>query len=116
MKVKNLKGTAEKNCQCGAWTNHWYRFVALSKAEKDAALQTCVAWHSKSGFCKNRTQVGAHVQEAGVNSSHHIVPLCFSCNGTADEFEVPVTHLVSANVSETCGKSQAAMAKEIYGN
>jgi hypothetical protein len=93
MKIKNINGTAGKNCNCDSWLSHWEKFT------KQEAY-TC----SVPG-CRNSDLVGAHVQIEG-DQSWYICPLCPSHNNKkGGEFEMSqFVKLVSANVSETCGK------------
>ena len=50
--------------------------------------------------------MGGHVQKVGSDNKWYIIPLCKSCNNKrGEELEIDDnTELVSANVSETCGK------------
>ncbi len=96
MKVKNINGTSDNTCKCGSWLEHWKKF-----SKRD--LPTFCPEEK----CTQKPEVGAHVQkDGGSDSSWYIVPLCKTHNGetgkslTISDF----VHLVSANVSTTCGK------------
>jgi hypothetical protein len=92
MVVKNIHGTGHLTCNCESWFKHWENFS-----------------HQKADFCAapgcgNKAEVGAHVVK--VNSpdkNHYIIPLCDLCNRRAESFDTDAK-LVSANVSETCGR------------
>ena len=95
MTVYNVKGTAERACSCGSWKNHW---VKVSKKEWPVFCS--------ESACLNEAEVGAHVCiERGGQT--YIIPLCHEHNmvdGPIDILEDTV--MVSANVSETCGRSK----------
>lgn len=89
---KNKAGTANRNCSCGTWTQHWMNY-----ANKE--------WPSSCSVegCHNAATLGAHIINASV-SGEQIVPMCASCNGLGGAFNLKggIT-LASANASETCG-------------
>lgn len=95
MKVKNLNGTSQNICKCGSWLQHWKNFGS-------SMTDDCVA-----NGCSNKAEVGGHVKMGNPSSmGWYIVPLCKSCNGKLGQelYIADNTELVSANISETCGK------------
>jgi hypothetical protein len=97
MKLKNVPNTSGKTCACGTWLDHWKKF----------SKQTPPTYCPADG-CLEKAEVGAHVQKDGDNSTY-IVPLCKKHNADTGTFVVPdYTALVSANVSQTCGKARVA--------
>lgn len=94
MKVTNINGTSDNSCKCDSWLAHWEKFSG-----RTAGL--CV-----EKTCTEAAAVGAHVQkDSSTDKAWYIIPLCKKHNKAADELELygsPV--LVSANVSQTCGK------------
>lgn len=98
MKVKNVQGTSDKSCSCGSWLNHWKRFSG-----KAIPIVCATA-------CTDDATVGGHVQKVGSSDTGtYIVPLCDKHNQTTEAMEIneSKTPLVSANVSQTCGKNQS---------
>lgn len=95
MKIKNINGTSSNICDCGSWLEHWKKFSGQSS-------RFCVV----SG-CNGLAEVGAHVQkDVSFNNNWYIVPLCKEHNKVAGSMEISdYTTLVSANVNETCRKS-----------
>ncbi len=96
MKIRNINGTSDNTCKCGSWLDHWKKFSGLSISIYCPVLS-----------CYEKTEVGAHVQkDNSTDNSWYIVPLCKSHNAEKGKsLEVgDSTKLVSANVSETCGK------------
>ena len=96
MKVKNIKGTSEKTCNCGSWLDHWTKFSGQQLPQSCREIR-----------CAQKPEVGAHVQKAdSTDSKTYIVPLCKTHNAETDKtLEImDSTVLVSANISETCGK------------
>lgn len=95
MKVKNIDGSSDNTCKCGSWLNHWKKFS-----------------RAKAGLCKERSctnlaTVGAHVRKANSKDQNgYIIPLCSAHNELkGKELEIFLNPtLISANVSETCGK------------
>lgn len=89
---KNKAGTGTRNCKCGSWKNHWIKF----------ANKPWPASCSVSG-CFETPTLGAHVINAEVDGER-IIPMCDSCNGLSDEFDLKdgIT-LPYANQSTTCG-------------
>ncbi len=75
VKVKNLRGTADRACtSCGTWLKHWEK-LSGKKADE------CTA-------CKEKATVGGHVKKANsTDDSHYITPLCDGCNKRNDEFD-----------------------------
>ncbi|MPQ49063.1 hypothetical protein GCQ56_18855 [Marinifilum sp. N1E240] len=90
---KNKKGTADRNCNCGSWKQHW-----INNSSK--------SWPSECSIynCNNTATLGAHVINSNV-SGEKIIPSCATCNKLEGEFSLKggVT-VVSANKSETCEK------------
>lgn len=94
MKVKNINGTSDNNCNCGSWLKHWEKF----------SRQT--TFYCQAIGCLKTDLVGAHVQKAsGSDNKWYIFPLCNSHNQSTGELEVSDGYtLVPANKQETCGK------------
>lgn len=94
MRVKNLIGTSPRNCNCGSWLQHWKNF-------SDQTATICRALG-----CSRKDIVGAHVQkDVPYDKNWYIVPLCNQCNRLTTPVElVSGTVLVSANISQTCGR------------
>lgn len=96
MKVRNINGTSDYTCKCGSWLEHWKNFAGGS------VPNLCPETN-----CIELAEVGAHVQkDSSSDSNWYIIPLCKKHNSKKGEsLEVIDTlQLVSANVSETCGK------------
>lgn len=96
MKVRNINGTSDKTCKCGSWIDHWKKFSGQSIPE-----------YCPAEGCLNKSLVGAHVQkDSNSDNNWYIFPLCSTCNNKKGESLVvsDTYKLVSANVSETCGK------------
>ena len=96
MKVKNINDTSARTCKCGSWLEHWKNFSGT------ALPQWC-----PENSCVKKPEVGAHVQKTdSTDESWYIVPLCATHNAkTGESLEiVGSVVLVSANVSQTCGK------------
>jgi len=94
MKVHNLTNTGENTCNCGSWILHWERFSGRPRPQQCVVLG-----------CTQPPQVGGHVQRRTGSASWYIIPICRSCNGHSGDLDVRETvELVSANVSDTCGK------------
>ena len=93
MWVKNVNGTSQNTCKCGSWLDHWKKFSGKT------------AQYCSEKTCTNKPEVGAHVQKNTSDSSWYIVPLCNEHNRKTSSLElVDSVQLVSANVSNTCGK------------
>ena len=95
MKVRNINGTSDNDCKCGSWISHWEKF-------SEQSTDFCQA-----DGCLNKNPIGAHVQKGGssTDQSWYIYPLCDAHNKHVGELEVSDRYkLVSANVSNTCGK------------
>lgn len=78
-KVKNVNGSGRYSAPNGysSWLEYWE-----DKTGKKVSI--CGA----SG-CNNKDLVGAHVQKANsTDKSWYVTPLCRSCNGRTDEFDV----------------------------
>lgn len=94
MKVKNINGTAQRTCRCGSWLQHWRNYSG----------QTATTCRAKG--CSRTDLLGAHVQkDVTYDFSWYIVPFCSAHNHAKGSIElVAGTNLVSANVSQTCGR------------
>lgn len=92
--VKNLNGTSRNKCNCGSWLQHWRK------------LSGSFTVGCSNANCWGSAEVGAHVQKKyGTDNGWYIVPLCKSCNGKSDNFNVGLlTTFVSANVAKSCRK------------
>jgi len=90
---KNKSGTAERECKCGSWKQHWINFSGKKWPERCSVL----------GYSATPT-IGAHVINPAV-TGEKIIPMCASCNKITGSFNIKseVT-LVSANKSKTCDK------------
>lgn len=96
MKINNINGTSQNTCKCGSWLDHWKKFSGQSLPS-----------YCPESSCTGKPEVGAHVQkDNSSDSSWYIVPLCKTCNSKTGKSLVisDYVNLVSANVSETCGK------------
>ena len=92
MLVQNLNGTADLECKCGSWLNHWKNFT------KEFSYK-CAA-----DDCNEPAHDGSHVIKAyDTDKKHYIIPLCKSCNHRTGAFQV-TTSLAPANKSETCNQ------------
>ena len=96
MKVKNINGLSIDACVCGSWLGHWKRFS-----------QEFVPIFCSEENCPEKPEVGALVQkDSPTDNNWYIIPLCkwhSRKTGKSIIINDNVT-LVSANVSETCGK------------
>ena len=98
MKVTNINGTSDNTCSCGSWLEHWKNFSNQSLPS-----------YCPEKSCTKKPEVGAHIQKDSIfDKSWYIVPLCKDCNAkTGGSLEIGDSiALVSANVSETCGKGR----------
>lgn len=96
MKVNNVNGTTDSTCRCGSWLEHWKKF-------RGGMLPTSCSERT----CTKNPEVGAHVQkDSASDKGWYIVPLCKDHNGqTGKSLDImDSTTLVSASVSQTCGK------------
>jgi len=96
MRINNINGTSDNTCKCGNWLAHWKRFGG-NKPSSLCAERSCT-----KGY-----EVGAHIQkDSSTDKNWYIVPLCKEHNGqTGKSLDImDDTSLVSANVSQTCGK------------
>jgi hypothetical protein len=98
VKIKNANGTADRECECGSWLEHWENFSGQTATK-------CAV----SG-CDNIATDGAHVtrpiaKNDDYKTHSYIVPMCKSHNGQhGAEFDTKEnTTFVWANVSKTCG-------------
>ena len=96
MRVKNVSGISDDTCNCGSWLGHWKKFSGQPLPTFCPQI-TCV----------QKPAVGAHVQKDNLGDSNwYIVPLCATHDGKKGQ-SLDISDnvkLVSANVSETCGK------------
>ena len=95
MKIINVNGTSANKCYCDSWLDHWKKFSGQS-------TEFCLV-----DKCLEKDLVGAHVQkDSTTDKSWYIIPLCKKHNGeTGKSLTVSDSYrLVSANVSNTCGK------------
>ena len=96
MRVNNINGISDNACKCGGWLGHWKKFSGQP-----------LTTFCPQVTCVQRATVGAHVQKDNSgDSSWHIVPLSTTHNGKKGQ-SLDISdnvNLVSANVSETCGK------------
>ena len=96
MRLSNINGISDKACTCGSWLKHWEKFSGQS-----------VTTFCPQTTCVQRALVGAHVQKGNSGDSNwYIVPLCATHNGKKGQ-SLDISDsvkLVSANVSNTCGK------------
>lgn len=90
---KNKKGTADRSCACGTWKQHWIN-------------NTTKSWPAQCSAegCSQTATLGGHVINPN-ETGEWIVPLCASCNGRDDSFDLKgsVT-LVPARQMDSCGK------------
>lgn len=96
MIVRNINGTNDNSCKCGSWLEHWKKFSGRDLPS-----------FCPEDKCSQKPEVGAHVQkENTTDTAWYIVPLCKSHSAeTGKSLTVGSwAMLVSANVSETCGK------------
>ena len=108
MRVKNVPGTGDLECNCESWKQHWWNYSgqALSRllgTDLECKRIGCSANEGTSAID------GAHIQmvDSG-DQKWYIVPLCRECNQSHDEFEIPDnTPLAPADVTKTCGKEQS---------
>jgi len=97
MKVINVNGTSDNKCKCGSWLNHWKNFSGQS-----------LPGYCTVKKCLQGMDVGAHVQKDSYpDKGWYIIPLCDVHNKEKGQSLniLDSTTLVSANVSQTCGKS-----------
>jgi len=97
MKIKNINGTGDNKCNCDSWLDHWNKFSGRT-------IPFCSVV-----YCMGHDLVGAHVQKEGdTDNKLYIIPLCRGHNAeTGKSFTIKDSYpLVSANVSETCGKKK----------
>lgn len=95
MKVNNINGTSGNTCKCGSWLQHWKNYSSQ-------ALPT----YCPESTCTNKPELGAHVQkDSSYDRAWYIIPLCTKHNAKAETLTVSDSiALVSANVSDTCGR------------
>ena len=72
----NAVGTADDTCACGPWKDH-------------QTNNTDKSWPSTCSVenCTNSADLGAHVNNPAAEGTW-IVPMCNSCNGTDDSFNL----------------------------
>lgn len=96
MKINNINGTSDNTCKCGSWLNHWKNYSGQSLPS-----------YCPEEKCTQKPEVGAHVQrDSSSDRSWYIVPLCKAHNArTGESLRISDSViLVSANVSNTCGR------------
>lgn len=84
MYVKNVSGSSRFSAPKGysSWLEYWETVTGR------------VAFSCGTSGCRHKDLVGAHVQKAyGPDQRWYITPLCRSCNGRSDIFNV-TTELV----------------------
>jgi hypothetical protein len=94
--VRNVNGTSASECACGSWLAHWAKFSGIG-----------VSNYCPEVNCVSRAEVGAHVQKADPSDDGwYIVPLCRAhASQIGQELTLGEgTRLVSADVSQTCGR------------
>ncbi|GAB7259000.1 hypothetical protein DaDZ19_06650 [Dickeya ananatis] len=64
----NKGGTAERDCSCGSWKDHWLKITGKPWPSVCAVSE-----------CTAPPVLGAHVYHADV-TGERIVPMCDSCN------------------------------------
>ena len=103
MKLKNINGTSGLTCSCGSWLEHWAKYSNQS-----------IPSYCPEPNCLEKQLVGAHVQrDSETDRAWYIVPLCAKHNAKAGSLVIAdYIALVSANVSETCGKR---LYSSLYG-
>lgn len=90
----NKNGTADRRCICGTWKKHWIKFSGKKWPDK------CMV-----KGCDAPATLGAHITKVG-ERKEYIIPACEGCNQSSEAFQLKQEDcLVSANQSETCGKS-----------
>ena len=94
MKIRNINGTSDNKCGCGAWLKHWEKFSGQSVAY--CPVENCLGTEI----------VGAHVQRDDASDQRwYIYPLCSAHNKSTTPLTVSDAYrLVSANKKETCEK------------
>jgi len=96
MRVNNINGTSGRTCTCGSWLDHWKYFSGQA-----------LPVYCPEVKCTQKPEVGAHVQVgSSTDSNWYIIPLCKKHNEeTGKSIDISdYVALVSANVSNTCGK------------
>ena len=96
MRVTNINGTSQNTCGCGSWLYHWRNFSGQP-----------VPTYCPERNCLRAPTVGAHIQKDGsTDRGWYIVPLCDEHNRqTFASLDIgDHVPLVSANVSQTCGR------------
>jgi len=96
MKVNNINGTSETTCACGSWLDHWKKFSGQTLPQFCPQVK-----------CTEKPEVGTHVQkDSTTDKNWYIIPLCSTHNGETGNSLIisDYLNLVSANISDTCGK------------
>jgi hypothetical protein len=96
--IINLNGAAQHTCKCSGWLQHWRNFSVLPMPYRCPGL-----------LCREKAEVGVLVQrDDDADTNWYIVPLCKLHSQLKGSLEISsFTPLISADVSETCGKSLA---------
>ena len=96
MRVNNVNGTSDNTCKCESWLEHWSKFGG------GILPPSC-----REKVCTKNLEFGTRVQKDSFkDKGWYIVPLCKDHNGqTGKALDImDGTTLVSADVSQTCGK------------
>ena len=72
----NVVGSAEEQCRCGSWKEHWLNY------SKQAWPGNC----SVLG-CSRPPRMAANVYNAGVDGQY-ITPMCETCNKSKETFSL----------------------------
>jgi hypothetical protein len=94
--VNNVNGTSDNTCKCRSWLEHWSKFGG------GILPPSC-----REKVCTKNLEFGTRVQKDSFkDKGWYIVPLCKDHNGqTGKSLDImDGTTLVSADVSQTCGK------------
>lgn len=92
MRVKNLRGTSRRKCECGSWREHWYNHTTRPSSRAICAVYGC----------GNLAEIGGHVLVVSgrFDGQHYIVPMCHLCNMIHPDDDIDLklnVELISAN-------------------
>ena len=92
MVVRNINGTAAKNCNCGSWIRHWEKYTRGS------------ANQCRASGCGRSDIVGAHViKPHSTDDRTYIVPFCRGHNNQSGNITLNATaQMAPANKQNTC--------------
>ena len=94
MKVKNIKKTFNKKCNCENWLKHW------ENNKKGKFPVYCITVN-----CYNSVSVGGIViKTEGIDENNYIIPICDVCNAKTINYSVKDGNFVSVNKSQKCDK------------